>query len=685
MALTEESPVQYVKGVGERRAQLFRRLGIQTVADLLRHYPRDYEDWSETLSIEEAPFDTPCCVTVTVLTPPTAHLVRRGMTLYTCTVGDGKSTMRVTLFNNRYAAETLRVGRTYRLYGKIGGNLQRRESSAPRIEPADQAGRLHPIYGLTAGLTSRTIEKTIAAALEALEDTAEDPLPAELRAQYALCPWKEALRAVHFPETKEQAEDARRCLAFEELLVLQLGLLRLKTRGKSSTAAVVTEDTSAAFAAALPFTLTGAQRRAIGDCVRDMQSGSPMSRLIQGDVGSGKTAVAAGAAAVVIQNGMQAAMMAPTEILAEQHARSLTKLLAPLGIRVGLLTASRPAAEKRETLRALADGTLSFAVGTQALLSDKVTFARLGLVVTDEQHRFGVAQRAQLAAKGDDPHLLVMSATPIPRTLALIVYGDLDVSVLDELPPHRQPIETYAVGGDKRERAYRYVRKHVEAGRQAYVVCPMVEQSEDSPETADLAAAKEYVKTLQNGMLAGLSLGLLHGKMKAAEKERVMAAFVRGEIDVLVATTVIEVGVDVPNAVIIVVENAERFGLAQLHQLRGRVGRGEYASTCILISDVRSEENRQRLNALCRSSDGFAIAEEDLRLRGPGNFFGCEQHGLPPLKVATLSGDMRLVEQARAAAVRIHTVPSWEKDPRYRGLAAEVARLWAHVGEYGFN
>ena len=681
-----DTPVQYIKGVGENRAALLGRLDIRTVGDLLRHYPRDYEDWASAVRIDEAPLGEPCCILATAVTAPQAQRIRQGMVLYKFTVSDGHSGMQVTLFNNRFAADKIQVGRTYRLYGRVTGGFVRREMASPRIEPMTEEGRLHPVYGLTAGLTSRAVEKMVATALEALDPAllTEDCLPEELRTQYGLCDRAFALRQIHRPDSREQADRARRRLAFEELLVLQLGLMRLKCRGKGTTPAVVTRDTREVFAASLPFTLTGAQQKAIADCVRDMQSGHPMSRLIQGDVGSGKTAVAAGAAAVLIQNGWQAAMMAPTEILAEQHARSLGRLLAPLGIEVGLLTASRPAAEKRRTREALADGTLSFVVGTQALLSQAVSFARLGLVITDEQHRFGVAQRAALAAKGTDPHLLVMSATPIPRTLALILYGDLDVSTLRELPPGRQPIATFAVGSDKRERAYRYVRKFVAEGRQAYVVCPLVEQTEEAEETETLAAAVDYVETLRTGVLAGLRIGLLHGKLKPAEKERVMGAFARGELDVLVATTVIEVGVDVPNAVIIVIENAERFGLAQLHQLRGRVGRGSYASTCILISDGQGEDTAVRLRALCRTQDGFEIAEEDLKLRGPGDFFGREQHGLPSLRLSSLSGDMRLVEEARAAAETAFASLT-ASVPEYAALGEEVRRLWERVGDYGLN
>ena len=463
--------------------------------------------------------------------------------------------------------------------------------------------------------------------------------------------------------------------------MLQLGLLRLKGRTRGQAGAVITADYTADYCRLLPYSLTGAQQRAIGDCVKDMMGGSPMSRLVQGDVGSGKTAVAAGVAYTAIRNGWQAAMMAPTEILAEQHMRSLSSLLEPGGIRVGLLTGSLPPAQKRDLLDRLAVGDLDFVVGTHALLSEGVSFSRLGLVITDEQHRFGVDQRARLAAKGANPHMLVMSATPIPRTLALIIYGDLDVSILDELPPGRQPVATFAVDSGKRERAYAYVKKHIDQGRQGYIVCPLVEEGE-----TDLASAEEYAGRLASGSFRGYPLGLLHGRMKPAEKERVMAAFAAGDITVLVSTTVIEVGVDVPNAVIMVIENAERFGLAQLHQLRGRVGRGRHASTCILISDAQNDEAKRRMKVMCETNDGFRIADEDLKLRGPGDFFGSRQHGLPDLKIADLmGGDMPLFREAQETARVIIG-----EDPDLNGaqhalLAREVRRLFDRVGDHGLN
>ena len=530
--------------------------------------------------------------------------------------------------------------------------------TSPQIESVT-AAKIRPLYPLTEGLTNKMITTNVTAVLEMLEKTGlPEILPPDVVEKEGLCDRLTAIKSIHFPADQEAILQARRRLIYEELFVLQLGLLRLKSRSRRLSGAVLKTDRTAEYTAGLPFTLTGAQSRAIADCIGDMRGVCPMSRLVQGDVGSGKTAVAAGVAYSLIREGWQVAMMAPTEILAEQHASTLQKLLGDT-VRVGLLTGS---------------------VGTHALISESVQFARLGLVITDEQHRFGVAQRAKLAAKGQDPHLLVMSATPIPRTLALILYGDLDVSVLDELPPGRQPVETFAIGGDKRERAYGYIRKHLDEGRQGFIVCPLVEEGE---EPSDLTSATELYTDLQQNAFRGYRLGLLHGRMKAAEKEAVMTAFARGDIQLLVSTTVIEVGVDVPNAVIMAVENAERFGLAQLHQLRGRVGRGKHRSTCILISDNRGEDNLRRLAVMKATNDGFKIADEDLKLRGPGDFFGNRQHGLPQLKVADLLSDMPLLQRAQSRATAL-----LDEDPnliQHPALWQAVEHLFRQVGEQGLN
>ncbi len=674
--------IRELKGVGDRRAALYQKLGVVTLGDLVRHYPRAYEDWSRIVPISQAMPGELCCVRGWVATPPMEHRVRKGMTLYRFRVSDGRDTLQVTLFNNRYAAAKVKRDEEILLYGTVTRNGRLYEMTSPLIEPVGSGARIRPIYPQTEGLTSRMIETNVRQALDWLAHNPQpDCLPADLREQMDLCDQMTAWRDVHFPPNNDALECARRRLVFEELFLLQIGLLRIKSRSRGETGALMAADYTADYVAGLPFALTGAQRRALADCVTDMAASRPMSRLVQGDVGSGKTAVAAGAAYTVIRNGWQVAMMAPTEILAEQHASTLTKLLGDT-VRVALLTGSVPAARRRVLLEALAAGEIDLLVGTHALISERVSFARLGLVITDEQHRFGVGQRAALAAKGVNPHMLVMSATPIPRTLALIMYGDLDVSVLDELPPGRQPIKTYAVSSAKRERAYGFVRKHLDEGRQGYIVCPLVEEGE---EPSDLTAATELFHTLQAGPFRGYRLALLHGRMKPAEKEATMAAFAAGDIQLLVSTTVIEVGVDVPNAVILVVENAERFGLAQLHQLRGRVGRGAHESSCILISDHGGEDTRRRLQVMCATTDGFRIADEDLKLRGPGDFFGNRQHGLPQLQLANLLSDMALMQLAQTcAANRLAVDPALEA-PENAPLRLAVARLFAQVGAQGLN
>ena len=671
--------IRTLKGVGEKRAALYEKMGIRTLWDLLGHYPRAYEDWSHPVLIRDAVPGEPCCIRGWAANSPTEHRVRKGMTLYKFRVTDGYGSVQVTLFNNPYAAAKVRRDQEILLYGTVVSDGRRAEMTSPQIEQPN-AARIRPIYPRTEGLTPRMIETNVAAALERLGNGGlPEILPEDIVAREGLCDRATAIRHIHFPPDSHAIAEARRRLIFEELFVLQLGLLRLKSRSRRLNGAILRQDRTAAYVAGLPFTLTGAQSRAITDCIGDMQGVCPMSRLVQGDVGSGKTAVAAGVAYSLIKEGWQVAMMAPTEILAEQHAATLQKLLGE-SVRVGLLTGALTAAQKRRMQEAIAAGDIDLAVGTHALISDAVQFAKLGLVITDEQHRFGVAQRARLAAKGQDPHLLVMSATPIPRTLALILYGDLDVSILDELPPGRQPVETYAVGTDKRERAYGYIRKHLDEGRQGFIVCPLVEEGE---EPTDLQSATALFDELQQGPFRGYRLGLLHGKMKPAQKEAVMSAFAAGEIQLLVSTTVIEVGVDVPNAVIMAVENADRFGLAQLHQLRGRVGRGAHKSTCILITDHRGEETRRRLGVMCATNDGFKIADEDLKLRGPGDFFGNRQHGLPQLKVADLLEDMPMLQRAQSgAAALLDADPNLVNHP---ALWQAVEHLFQQVGEQGLN
>lgn len=666
-------PIDSLKGVGVKRAALYRKMGVETLSDLLHLYPRTYEDWSKPMRIADAsPFE-PACVKATVLQVLNPQYVRKGMTLYRFRVSDGMGVMGVTLFNNVYAARQIKLGDTLLLYGVVKPKGRGYEMSSPLIAPAETGARIRPIYPQTAGLTTRGIETNLRQLLSDIDGTLDEEwLPDDIRRQYNLCTARFALQNVHFPTDAMALTVARERLIFEELFLYLLGMSRLRSRTRARTGCVLLADYTEGFKALLPFTLTGAQQRAVTDCIGDMMRPYPMSRLIQGDVGSGKTAVAAALAFSAAKNGLQTALMAPTEILARQHAQSLQKLLGEQ-VQIALLIGSMTAKEKRTVLEGLANGSVDIAVGTHALLSDSVQFKRLGLVVTDEQHRFGVAQRAALAMKGAHPHLLVMSATPIPRTLALLVYGDLDVSVLDELPPGRQPIETYAVGSAYHERIYRFIHKHVRQGRQAYIVCPLVDEGEDGSE---LTAATTYYETLKNGALCGIRTALLHGQMPAKEKDATMQAFAAGEIDVLISTVVIEVGVDVPNAVLMVIENAERFGLAQLHQLRGRVGRGKHASTCVLISDATGEEAQRRLKTMCRTADGFKIAEEDLKMRGPGDFFGSRQHGLPKMRIANLLTDMAVLQRAKRAVDAIIAQDPLLEWQEHKALADAVSHLF---------
>ena len=584
---------------------------------------------------------------------------------------------------NPYIVNTLTEGKEYIFYGKVSGTLLRKEMSVPEFYPVSSAPSVCPIYHQTEGLSTRMIRNAVKHALALLPEQVKDPIPYSIRMQHHLCELRYALEQIHFPDSMESKEIAKKRLVFEELFTLQLGLLELKYRKKQETSLPPFIDYSNEFFQLLPFAPTGAQKRAISEAMADMtnpKNRKPMSRLVQGDVGSGKTAVAAALCYSVIKNGVQAALMAPTEILAQQHHASISNILKDTGISVGLLTGSVTPAKKRKLLEQLQDGSIKMVIGTHALISETVAFQNLGLVITDEQHRFGVAQRSLLAEKGNHPHMLVMSATPIPRTLALIIYGDLDISVLDELPPGRQTIETYAISSRKRARALQYIRTHLDAGQQAYIICPLVEES-----TNDMASVVQYANALQTETFPDKVIGILHGKMKPKEKDTVMTAFAKGEIDVLVSTTVVEVGVDVPNAVIILIENAERYGLSQLHQLRGRVGRGTMKSTCILVSDAQNEEAVARLKILCSTSDGFRIADEDLRLRGPGDFFGEKQHGLPDLKIANMAEDMEVLKEAQSAARHVLSCDPKLEQPEHRGLKGQVKRLFSVFGGQGFH
>ena len=643
--------VRYIKGIGEAKAKALGKLGIFTLGDLIGWFPRRYEDRRETRPISSLiPGETACVAAMIASEPKVSH-IRKGMDLVKVRAVDDTGALDVTFFNQSWLKNQLRVGETYIFYGRAEGSLLRKTMAGPVVEPEGRREftvRIVPVYPLTAGVSQLLLSRAIRQGLDECADILPDCLPDSVRQTHGLCRVNYAYENIHFPESPEALGIARRRLAFEELFFFAIGLKLLRSRRETVSVEPFRPVDMAPFYDALPFILTGAQRRCVDEAIADMTAGKPMNRLCQGDVGSGKTMVAAACVYFCVKNGRQAALMAPTELLAEQHYRGLAPLLEQLGLRCALLTGSTPAKTKRSVTAQLASGELDFAIGTHALISGGVAYANLGLVVTDEQHRFGVAQRTALAEKGEHPHTLVMSATPIPRTLALILYGDLDVSVIDQLPPGRKPIETYAVTSAYYPRLYAFIRKQVEAGRQVYIVCPMVSENDDLPD--ERKAVTEYAQKLQSEIFPDLRVAYVHGKMKSREKDTVMSAFAAGETNILVSTTVIEVGVDVPNASLMVVENAERFGLSQLHQLRGRVGRGQHQSYCVLVSDNKNDETRQRLRAMTKTADGFKIAEEDLRLRGPGDFFGLRQHGLPGLRVADIGCDTRLLTEAQTAA-----------------------------------
>lgn len=658
--------IQYLKGIGEVRAELFRKLGISTVYALLRYYPRDYRDYSKITEIYNAVPQSVLAVKAKVITDVDEQHIRKNMVLYKFAAADDTGLITITLFNNKYQAASIKKGKTYIFYGKITGNGGNRAMSSPEIVAEDKAG-ITPIYPTTAGLYQSNIRN---AQKNALAFVPEDPIPDYIKSKYRLCDLDFALRNIHFPKNNQSLEVARRRLVFEELLIFRTGIAALKTKNIKASGTELEKAYLGEFQELLPFTLTDAQLKAINECVTDMMSGRQMNRLVEGDVGSGKTAIATALMHSAALSKMQSAMMAPTEILAEQHFATVSNLLKDTGINVRLLIGSTKKREKDLIKAELKSGEADIVIGTQALIQGDVEFSNLSLVVTDEQHRFGVAQRATLAAKGKNPHILVMSATPIPRTLALILYGDLDLSVVGALPRGRQPIETYSVNSSLRRRVYGYIKKHIENGNQGYIVCPLVEEGEGSG-----VAATAYYEELKNGEFKGYSVGLLHGKQKADEKETIMRAFSEGKIQLLVATTVVEVGVDVPNATIMVIENAERFGLSQLHQLRGRVGRGKDKSSCILITDIKDPKQNERLNIMCKTTDGFKIADADLKLRGPGDFMGNRQHGLPQFRIADLTSDMRVLEEAgNAANEMLSRDPTLQKF-EHKGMRNEVAEL----------
>ncbi len=670
--------ITYLKGVGPKKAELYKKLGIETVEQLTELYPRDYVDFTDVTAIRDVVLGEFCALRAVVAqkTEPFSRYAK--VALYKAELNDDTGSITAVFFNAKYTFDKLELGKEYIFYGKITGDLACMQISSPMYVGAHEQGLL-PKYHLTAGLSNNMVSANIKTALSAVKR--EETLSAEILEKFGLLGVQEAMYKIHFPKSREEYTAARKRLVFEELLTLKLGLSMIRSRGRDMSGAVMSDADTDEFWSSLPFSPTAAQQRAAAECIADMKRQYPMNRLLQGDVGSGKTLVAAAAAFFAAKNNFQTLVMAPTEVLARQHFKTFSELLIPLGIKVSLITGGMSAKEKNAAKAAAKAGETDVIIGTQALIQKTADIKNLGLVIVDEQHRFGVNQRSALAEKGYNPHILAMSATPIPRTLALIIYGDLDVSVLNEMPKGRIPIKTYAVDTSFRPRIYKFIKKHIAEGKQAYIVCPLVNDDGAS----EKVSAIEYFDRLTEDEFRDIPTGLLYGKMKQTEKERVMAEFKDNDLKLLISTTVIEVGIDVPNAVVMLIENAEQFGLSQLHQLRGRVGRGAEQSYCVLMTDSKSEYTRARTRAMVDTTDGYKIADMDLQLRGPGNFFGQEQHGLPPMRIADLADDSGIVAEADKLAQEILAEDSNLSSEKNAGLRKNVERLFGSAAQYGWN
>ena len=668
--------VRYIKGIGEKKAQALSKLGVFSLRDLVSFFPRKYEDRSTIKPIALTLDGENVCIEAMVADTPRLTRIRRGLDIVKLRAVDDSGAVDITYFNQAYAKDNLHRGESYVFYGRIEFKAGRRALTNPIYEKAESqgtvTGRIVPVYRTTAGLNQKLLQQAVRQGLDACLEQMPDVLPRSVRESCQLAQTAYAYENIHFPADFDALALARRRIVFEELFILACALGRMRGERISERGIKIQNRDIELFFNSLPFAPTNAQRRAISQAMADMDSGYVMNRLVQGDVGSGKTLVAAALIWQCAQSGYMSAFMAPTEILAEQHCATLRELLGPFGIRIGKLTGAMTAKEKREAKTALKNGEYDLIIGTHALFSQDVEYEKLALVITDEQHRFGVGQRSALIGKGQKPHVLVMSATPIPRTLALIIYGDLDVSIIDELPPGRKKVDTFAVDESYRARLNGFIRKLVSEGRQVFVVCPKVEENED--DTVKLKSAQEHAVELA-AIFPDLKVECIHGKMAAKTKDAIMSSVVAGETHILVATTVIEVGVDVPNAALMIIENAERFGLSQLHQLRGRVGRGRHKSYCILVSDHDGEEAKARLNIMCKTNDGFKISEEDLRLRGPGDFFGSRQHGLPEMHMADLGADVQLLQRAQDEAAKLLIGDPGLNMPEHQELKAAVERM----------
>ncbi|MCL2501400.1 MAG: ATP-dependent DNA helicase RecG [Defluviitaleaceae bacterium] len=656
--------ISVLSGIGPKRAEALAKVGISTVTDILNLLPRDYDDRSEIRTVDSLVAGAVQTILgVLAQTPENVPIKKAGMTLTKALIKDSTGTLELVWFNQPYMSKNFKHGQGYTFTGTVKHTYNNRmQMQSPEYEPVGEvplgAGRIVPLYTPPTGFSQKTWRALVHQCLEAGDNIITDDLPEEPRKTYGLCGRADAIRNIHFPESEDMFLSARRRLVFEELFFMQLALFRIKERAAEQAGIVFGDADYSPFIKRLPFKMTQAQSKVLTEIAADLQSGTAMNRLIQGDVGSGKTAVAMATAYMAIKNGCQAAIMAPTEVLAQQHYEGFTKLFAPMGIETVLLTGSLHVSKRKTALSQIADGTAQMIVGTHALVQTGVEYRRLGLVITDEQHRFGVNQRFTLKEKGESPHTLVMTATPIPRTLALILYGDLDISIIDELPPGRVPIKTYALNGTYRPRIHEFIRKETAAGRQAYIICPVIEESEN-----DMANVLQYTADLRRA-LPNLRIAYLHGRMKPAEKQEIMDEFIANRNKVLISTTVIEVGINIPNATLMLIENAERFGLSQLHQLRGRVGRGKEQSHCILVSDSNAPVTKARLKAMTETTDGFKLAELDLKQRGAGDFFGTRQHGLPSFMIANLYRDMDILKEAQEAAREFGNNKSFTADER---------------------
>lgn len=665
--------IQYIKGVGEKKALAFSKLGIFTIGDLLENYPRTYEDWNNLYRADNAPEDRACAIKAVITGRSGPARTRTGKLITKFTAFDGMSRINLIFYNNPYVSKNIFTGKEYIFFGKINDG----EMISPAYDEVQKAHFIHPVYPSNSSINSKMIAKTVKAALTEFSPYIEESLPEEQIKKYKLMGKADAIKAIHFPRNDDDIKNARRRLIYEELLILQLGIMSAGNDGREKTAPVMKKDFTGEFLASLPFSPTSAQVRAVRECTADMCMKTPMRRLLQGDVGSGKTAVAAALIFNAIKNGHQCVLMAPTEILAGQHKKTFDSFFEGMGINTVLLTGSTTAKNKKLIKQDIADGTAQLIIGTHAVITDDTKFKDLALAVTDEQHRFGVNQRAALREKGKNPHVLVMSATPIPRTLSLIIYGDLDISILDEKPKGRQDIDTFRVTSAYHERLYKFIRKQVSEGHQCYIVCPLVEENEEN--FSGRISAEEYAAELSSKVFSDLNTAVLHGKMKQKQKDEIMKSFSAGDIDILICTVVIEVGIDVPNATLMVIENAECFGLSQLHQLRGRVGRGGTKSYCVLVSDSKSQTSKERFNIMCSTNDGFALAEADLKMRGPGDFFGSRQSGLPELKIASLMTDSKILYAARNEAAEILRKDPELSAPENTLLREKISGLFADI------